>query len=315
VLAARVVMEQGVELHGLSFVTEFFSSDPEKFTKRIHEIAGEINLPLDVLDISSEFLAMLEKPRYGYGANFNPCIDCKILMLNKAKELMAGLGASFVITGEVLGERPMSQRKDALNSVEKWSGLKGYLLRPLSAKLLPPTKPETEGLVDRERLLDLSGRGRKRQFELAEKFGIEKHFTPAGGCLLTDPGFTRRLEDLAKHGKIKLEDVRLLKYGRHFRLDSATKFVLGRDEKDNAGVVSEQKENDAIFFPHGFGGPIGLLRGDASDANLNKAAGFLLTHSKARGKSRASVGVKSASGKRIITVKPAPREEIEAKRI
>jgi len=315
VLASKLMLDQGIDLIGLNFITEFASSDIEAFKKSIRSFAGEIDLKIQFIDISADFLEMLKNPRYGYGKHFNPCIDCKILMLKKAKELMPSLGASFIITGEVLGERPMSQRRDALNAIENKSGLKGDLLRPLSAKLLPETKAEQSGLVDREKLMDIRGRGRKPQIALAKKYGIKGHFTPAGGCLLTDPGFTRRLEDLIGHEGLNIEDIKILKYGRHFRLGKAAKVIIGRDEKDNKNLKGCIKPSDVMINTHGFPGPLGVLRGDHGRDIIQKAAGILASYTKHKNDPEVLVNISFGDVKERLAVKPAVQSELDPCRI
>ncbi|MGB3112500.1 MAG: hypothetical protein WBB84_05960, partial [Candidatus Omnitrophota bacterium] len=217
-LAAKLVQEQGIEVQGVAFVMSVASTSVRDFSHNVHIASNEAGIPVKIVDISKEFLNILKSPKHGYGSNMNPCIDCKIFMLRKAWEVMKEEGADFVVTGEVLGERPMSQRRDALNIIRKSSSLDGYLLRPLSAKLLDETIPEKEGVVDRERLLDIEGRSRKRQFELARKYGIKKFFPPAGGCLLADPIFAKKVKDLIDTDSLAIKNIDLLKYGRHFRM-------------------------------------------------------------------------------------------------
>ncbi|MBU1784134.1 MAG: tRNA 4-thiouridine(8) synthase ThiI [Candidatus Omnitrophica bacterium] len=315
-LAARVIMEQGIEVMGVCFVMSFASRDIEGFKQNVHKNACSAKIPLKIFDISEEFLRILENPRHGYGANLNPCIDCKILMLTHAKAMMAALKADFIVTGEVLGERPMSQRRDALNTITKGADLAGYLLRPLSAKVLDPTIPEQEGMVDRSRLHNITGRGRSRQFELAEKYGITKYFTPAGGCLLTDPGFTRRMKDLMRHGGLDPDAVKLLKHGRHFRIDAGTRVVVGRDEADNENILSTGKEMDVIVRLKEIAGPYVLLRGNTSISNIKKAASLCVSHSKSKNMASEKCEYWTAEGnERDLEAAPMIRTEIEKYRI
>lgn len=223
-----------------------------------------------------EFLNIIKKPKFGHGSCINPCIDCRIFMLKKAKEIMKKEKADFVATGEVLGERPMSQRKNILFLVERESKLEGKLLRPLSAKLLPKTIVEEKGLIDRNKLFDIQGRSRKKQIELAKKFKI-KYPTPAGGCLLTDENFAKKLRDLFKYKKnIKGEDVELLKIGRHFRVGK-DKIVVGRNEEENKKL---EKFKGIKLEPVDFPGPTVILQGK----NIKKAKELLLKYSKKKGK-------------------------------
>ena len=246
ILAARLVKEQGIDIIPLNFYIPFYSrhkGNPGKDTASF--VSDALGSELMTIDIGLEFLKILEKPNYGFGSNMNPCIDCKILMLSKAKGLMKELDAAFIVTGEVLGQRPMSQHKKALELIERRSGLKGILLRPLSAKHLSETLPEKEGWVNRGNLLDFSGRTRKPQIELAKAFKIKDYPNPAGGCLLTDPEFAKRLKDIIRHDELNIDNVELLKIGRHFRISPKTKLVVGRNEKEN-------KEIEAIFTENNF---------------------------------------------------------------
>jgi tRNA-uridine 2-sulfurtransferase len=315
-LAARVVMEQGIEVQGVCFVMAFASRDIAGFEKNVCESAELADIPIKIVDISDEFLQILEKPQHGFGANLNPCIDCKILMLKHAKAMMASEKADFIVTGEVLGERPMSQRRDALDIIKKESDLDGYLLRPLSAKVLAPTIHEADGMVDRSQLHGITGRGRYRQFELAEKYGITKYFTPAGGCLLTDPGFTRRMKDLISHGGFDSETIKLLKNGRHFRIDADTKVVVGRDEADNEDILSAKKKDDVIVRLKEIAGPYVLLRGDTSISNIKKAAALCIGHSKSKNMASERCEYWTVDGdEQDLEAVPMTRGEIEKYRI
>jgi len=228
ILAVKLLQEQGIKVAGLTFVSYFFNSDLAK------ESAKNLDIKLKIIDFSDEHLDMVKNPQYGYGKAINPCIDCHILMLKKAKEISEKF--DFVATGEVLGERPMSQNKRALELIAEQSGLKDYLLRPLSAQLLEPTVPEKNGLVARNKLLDISGRSRKRQIVLAKKWGIKEYPTPAGGCLLTDFQFGRRLKELFKQWPdCRGDDVRLLKLGRHFWVKD-NKIIVGRNQTENKEI-------------------------------------------------------------------------------
>jgi tRNA-specific 2-thiouridylase len=212
-LAAKVMMEQGIELEGLNFLTVFCTCTNRGETCLASQKAVEnLGIPLKIFNVSEEYLSVMKHPKHGYGRNMNPCIDCRIFMLKKTKAYMEESGAAFIITGEVLGQRPMSQRKDAMRLIEREAGLEGFILRPLSAKVLPITVPERERWVDREKLLKIEGRSRKPQIELAEHYSIRDYPCSAGGCLLTDPGFSKRMKDLMLHNpEFSLNDVHLLK--------------------------------------------------------------------------------------------------------
>lgn len=315
-LAARVVMDQGIEVQGVCFVIGFASKDNKTFERGVNKRAKDAGIPLKVIDVSKEFIEVLSSPRHGYGANINPCIDCKTFMLKKAGEMMKKEGYDLLVTGEVLGQRPMSQRREALNMIKRDSGLDGYILRPLSAKLLDETIPEKNGQVDRTRLLDLKGRSRKPQMELAKKFGMEKFAQPAGGCLLTEPGFAVKLKDLMANGALSMDDIALLKVGRHFRLDQKTKAVIGRDEKENELILFLKKEDDAVLRLVEDPGPYALLRGDVSAENIKKAAVYVVSHSKKKNQASAEVEwwIREAE-KKAVTVSPLSTQEIEKARL
>ncbi|MCS7202213.1 MAG: tRNA 4-thiouridine(8) synthase ThiI [Dictyoglomus sp.] len=242
ILAVWLILQQKIEVIGINFTTPFFSS--EKAIKA----SKFLNIPLEIIDITEEYLDILKNPKYGYGKNLNPCIDCHALMLKKSFELMKKYEGDFIITGEVLGERPMSQNINSLNIVAKYSGVEDYVLRPLSAKLLPITKPEREGLVEREKLLGIKGRSRKIQLELARNIGLKEIPTPSGGCLLTEKLFSKKLLDLLKNKEnITRRDLELLKIGRHFRLSNNIKLIIGRNKDENEKLLSFFSEQDTLF--------------------------------------------------------------------
>lgn len=254
-LAARLIKEQGIDVIGLKFKIPFSGNTNQNF--------ADSGIDIREVDIGGDFLKMLENPRYGYGVNMNPCIDCKIMMLNKARELMGQYDAKFIITGEVLGQRPMSQNKEALATIVKRAGLEGLVLRPLSAQLLAETVPEREGWIKRRDLLNFSGRGRRQQIKLAQDFGIKEYAQPAGGCLLTDPEFSKRLKEIIVHKELTLSNIELLKVGRHFRISPNAKLIVGRNEKENEKLVSLAGKDDYLFFPCAdLAGPTSLGRGE-----------------------------------------------------
>ncbi|OGF22985.1 hypothetical protein A3D45_02830 [Candidatus Falkowbacteria bacterium RIFCSPHIGHO2_02_FULL_42_9] len=268
-LAARILMEQGIEVTGLSFKSYFFG------TAKAKKVAEQLGMKLIEIDFSVEHLAMVKNPKHGYGKNMNPCIDCHALMLKKAKEIMVnppcppcqgGEQFNFVATGEVLGERPMSQNAKALKTVEKESGLTGRLIRPLSAKLLPESDSEKAGLVSRGKLLDLSGRSRKRQLALVKKYGIKEFASPGGGCLLTDPVFSEKLMKLFEYWPDGDGlDIQLLKYGRLFwlkdREEKDVLLIVGRDQEDNEQLEKLVRPGDVLIkFAPLVAGPTSLIR-------------------------------------------------------
>lgn len=268
-LAAQLLLEQDIQVIGVHFVSPFYSS--------IKKQTAEYEIKEIFLD--EEYIELVRNPKYGYGRNLNPCIDCKIFMLKKAKQIMKTLGASFIATGEVLKQRPMSQNYKMLQLIEKESGLEGYLLRPLSAKLLPETIPEKNKWVNRDKLLAISGKMRKKQLELAEKYGLKDIPQPAGGCLLTDPIFSKKLKDLFTYSeKISLDDIELLKIGRHFRISENFKVVIGRNQKENDKLKSFDCELYTIVEPVDAIGPVGVAVGSYNEEQFQLFLDMVATY-------------------------------------
>lgn len=306
ILAVKIIQEQGIEVIAFSFTTPFFSA------QKAIVAARSIDLPLIIDDITGEHLAMLRAPRYGYGRNMNPCIDCHALMLKKAGEKMVELGADFIFTGEVLGQRPMSQTKQSLHIVAKNSGFEPFIVRPLSAKLLPITMAEEKGLVDRARLLDIQGRGRKRQMALAYRYGITKYSNPAGGCLLTDPTFSKRLRDLFAHtAQTAVRDIELLKYGRHFRISEATKIIVGRNRKDNEMLLRFYAPTDIVITIRDYPGPVTLIPSGCDQALLARAASICVSYSDAPKDGSVTTVCRMGEAQFILAAKACSREETE----
>lgn len=314
-LAAKVVMEQGIELEALNFMTVFCTCTNRGETCLASQKAVEaLGIPLKVLNVSEEYLDVVKHPKHGYGSNMNPCIDCRIFMLKKARTYMEETGSAFIVTGEVLGQRPMSQRRDAMRLIEKEAELDGLILRPLSAKLLPPSTPEKEGWIDRERLLKIQGRSRKPQIQLAVHFGIRDYPCPAGGCLLTDPGFAKRMKDLILHQPdFSLNDVHLLKMGRHFRLSLKSKLVVGRNEEENQKIQTFSKEGDILFKVARYPGPLSLLRGEGEEGEIERAAAITARYGKARDLKKVEViyTKMKGNGERSLSISPVSENEIE----
>ncbi|MBW2286046.1 MAG: hypothetical protein JRF65_15790 [Deltaproteobacteria bacterium] len=249
-LAAELLRVQGLDVLALFFETPFFKS------KKAAQSARAMNLPFEVVDIAERHLEMVKRPKHGYGAHMNPCIDCHALMVRIAVEIMGREGADFIVTGEVLGQRPMSQNRRSLDLVAAESGVGGLLLRPLSAKRLPPTIPEEKGWVERERLMDFEGRSRKPQMALAEKLGIRDYPSPAGGCLLTEKAFSMRLKDLfAVRGDPEIRELELLKLGRYFRIGPESRLVVGRNKRENESIEALYRDTDALLYCRGIPGP------------------------------------------------------------
>jgi len=313
-LAAKIVMEQGIELEALNFLTVFCTCTNRGETCLASQKAvNALGIPLKVFNVSDEYLNVVKHPKHGYGSNMNPCIDCRIFMLKKAKVYMEEAGASFIVTGEVLGQRPMSQRRDAMRLIEKEAGLEGYILRPLSAKFLPVTIPEKEGWINRETLPEFQGRSRKPQIKLADHYGIRDYPCPAGGCLLTDPQFAKRMKDLMLYSpNFSLNDIHLLKIGRHFRLSHNLKLVVGRNEEDNKKIQTFAQEGDILLKALQHPGPLSLLRGEPNGIEIEKAASITVRYGKAKDLKRVEVLYKKGNedSYRSISVTSIPDEKI-----
>ena len=315
-LVVKLLQAQGINIEALHFSNIFHASIyKDKKTSEAVSAAKEYNIPIKVFDITDELMRLVECPRFGHGSGMNPCIDCRIFILKKAKEYMHKVGAGFIATGEVLGERPMSQRKDALNIIEKEAGLKGYLLRPLSARLLEPTIPEKKGWINREKLLDIKGRSRKPQIELAKKLSVNNYPVPAGGCLLTDKEYSKRVKDLITHKGWAVENAILLKYGRHFRIDENSKAVIGRDEKENAKLEKLKNEKDVMLRTISHPGPTSILKGQASKEKIELMAGITAYFVKKKKCEAIKVEVNENGCQKILEVFPATEEEIIKYRI
>jgi len=279
-LAVKLMTDQGIDVTALHIYIGFGSrGDVSEQLRRRAELAGA---DFRLIDVREEYIReILFDPVYGYGKNFNPCIDCHGYMFKIARAMMPELGASFLVTGEVVGQRPMSQRPDALKQVQKLAGDNEdrLILRPLSAKLLEPTKPEIAGWVDREKLLDINGRGRERQLAMAAEYGWEDYESPGGGCLLTEPSYAAKIRDFIAHEEFGVEDIDLLKYGRHFRLPDGTKLVVGRHKEDNEALL-KLVNPDYIPIRLPVVGPYSLLHRAASPADRELAARIALTYGK-----------------------------------
>lgn len=317
ILAVRLVQEQGIEVEAINFLTIFCTCTHKGCQHAATKAAQELKIPLKIMNITEEYLSVIKNPKHGYGSNMNPCIDCRIFIFKKAKEYMEQIGASFLITGEVLGERPMSQRRDAILLIQKEAGLKGLILRPLSAKLFEPTVPEKEGIIDRSKLLDIRGRSRKPQISLAKELGILDYPCPAGGCLLTDPGFAKRTKDLLDRDALNMDNVKLLKYGRHFRLSEHTTFIVGRDESENNMLLSLAGPDDIIFKLMDHEGPISILRGSRGRELIGLAGQIALHHTKFRDKGPLRINYWKGSNlnTETIEVMALGKDEIEQFRI
>lgn len=280
-LAVKLLTLQGIEVIALH-IDIGFNSKKEAHTS-LHQRALMAGAKLEVVDVHNEYLQeVLFNPRYGYGKQFNPCIDCHGYMFRIAKGLLSAYGASFIITGEVIGQRPMSQTKEALRNVKRLAHdlEENLILRPLSAKLMEETTPEQKGWVDRAKLLDLNGRGRSKQLELARHFGWEDYPSPAGGCLLTDIQFSARIRDLLAHERFETSDTLILKYGRHFRLPNGAKLILGRNQHENEFLEHVQSTKYTSVYVHEINAPFGLISSNASLDDQMLACRILLSFTK-----------------------------------
>ena len=306
-LAVKLMMNQGIEVTALNFITPFCTCTRKGCRHEASRIAKEFVIKIKVISVKEDYIEMVRNPKHGYGKNMNPCIDCRILMLKKAKEYMKEISASFLFTGEVLGQRPMSQRKNAMKIIEKEAGLEGLILRPLSARFLEPTIPEREGLVNRERMLNIRGRWRRPQMELAEEFGIEDYQCPAGGCRLTDPQFAKRVKEAFEHDEDGIQDMNLLKYGRHFRLPSGAKVIVGRNEEENSIISRFAEEKDLLMEVVGFGSPITLLKDSCDERDIKTAASVCVRYCNYKEKAEVRIGCRER-WERTLFVEPTKEE-------
>jgi len=298
-LAILVMMRHGVQVEAIRFSTPFICNiyDSSSDDSDSYLSAKQLSFPIKVHRLGKKFVEIVKHPRHGYGKNLNPCIDCRLLMLREAKDYMEMTGADFIITGEVLGQRPMSQMRNTINLIDKKCGLGGRLVRPLSGKLFEPTLPEKEGLIKRDWLLDINGRSRKRQMQLADEFGLKEYTNPAGGCYLTDSIYCKKLKDLMMHTKnFDFNDINLLTAGRQFRLSENCKLVVGRDEKENDNLVSLIKDDDMIIEVLDVGSPIAALRGEVQVEDIELAAAIAARYSDAKYKDSVMVNVLDIAG-------------------
>ncbi len=313
ILATELIRRQGIEVIAFNIKTPFGIPKKDGSTEA-NQAAEQLNVPLKVLNVDKEYIKMLRNPKHGYGKNINPCVDCKIFILKKAKQYAKEVGADFLFTGEVLGERPMSQHGPALKTIEHEAGLKGKLLRPLSAKLLAATVAEKKGLVDRNRLLSIQGRSRKPQLELAKDYGITVFPSPAGGCLLTCEEYAKKLRDLFENKKrITVADVALLRVGRHFRV-GRNKIVVGRNRDENNFLANNRAKGDYYFELPDIVGPISLLQGPKTKSAIEAAAKLTAFYSDAK-TSEAKVKFGKEKLNRKMTVTLPTRPEVDKLRV
>jgi len=318
-LAVRMMIEQGVDVEAVAIKTPFCDFDCGKGCgHRVKEVADELGITLKTVYFGEEYLRMLKDPKHGYGSGMNPCIDCRAMMYNAAREHMEKIGADFIVTGEVLFQRPMSQNTRALHIIENETGMTGKVLRPLSAKHLPATDAEKAGLISRDKMGDIKGRSRSGQLAMAKGFGVAEPPNAAGGCLLTDPAFSKRIRDLMDHsdGIPSLNDVELLKVGRHFRLHSEAKLVVGRNEEENGIVKALAVGTDIVIEAKDYVGPTCVLRGkNLDDIMLAKCAAIVLRYSDAPKDVESKVRVVLSNDEKEILAYPADNAEADCLRI
>jgi tRNA-specific 2-thiouridylase len=321
-LAVRIMLEQGVEVEAVAIKTPFCDFDCGKGCgHKVKEVASDLEIPLKTIYFGEEYLRMLKRPKFGFGSGMNPCIDCRSMMYNAAKEHLKKIDADFIVTGEVLYQRPMSQNNRALDIIEKETDTQGKVLRPLSAKSLPMTDIEKDGSVKRENLCNIVGRSRKGQLALARKFGIDDPPNAAGGCLLTDPQFSKRIRDLMQYlddpEKVpSINDVELLKVGRHFRLSKAAKLIVGRDQNENYIMSSLVINDDIVIEAEDFPGPTCILRSkNYEDSWVEKSSQIVLRYSDSPRGHESKVRVKYHGQVNVISAYPIGNRELESLRI
>lgn len=311
-LAVKLILDQGLDVEAVNFVSPFCLCG--KGGCGAAQVAKNLHVPLKTISVGEEYLRIVRKPRFGYGRNMNPCVDCRIFMLKKAKKYAKEMGASFIFTGEVLGQRPMSQQLCTLGIIEKEAGLKDQIVRPLSAKLLPPTEAEKRGLVKRDKFLEIEGRARKTQLKLAQELNVTDYSCPSGGCLLTYREFACKLRDLFDHKKrVSLRDVQLLKIGRHFRFGK-NKIIVGRNEAENHLLLRMRMASDYCFEAQNTGSPMTLLQGPKTRTAIGKAAELTAYHSD---KKLGDLSVRFGKGdfNKSIRIPIPSREEVEKLRV
>ncbi|MDD2310464.1 MAG: hypothetical protein PHH91_12855 [Desulfuromonadaceae bacterium] len=305
ILAVKMMLDLDIEVEALHFTSPFYAYTDKNSDCRseVIGIANKYNIPIKVMNERMDYIEMVRNPAHGYGKGFNPCIDCRIYLLKKAKEYMLETGADFVFTGEVLGQRPMSQRRDTMRVIEKESGLEGLLLRPLSARHFEPTIPEKEGWVDRDKLLAIEGRSRKVQMQMADDMDVKEYPPPAGGCLLTELSYIPKVRDVFDHAEeLNLRDFRLLKTGRHFRLAAHSKAIMGRSEGDNNRLELSRQTGEAALTWLDGNTPVAIIIGEQDDDLYKLSARILLRYTKAEPGAECRIELRQNESTRIFSV-------------
>jgi len=321
-LAVLLLRRQNIEVTAVTFLMYFGCdmSDRASCTTDATSLAHQYVFDLKMCHLADKFTEIVKNPKFGHGRNMNPCMDCRILMLKEAAELMEMTGADFIATGEVMGQRPMSQRRDTFPVIDREAGLKGRVLRPLSARLMPPTEAEIAGLVDREQLYDFHGRSRKPQIALARELGLKDYPAPAGGCLLTEPNYAYRLKELLSHNPDPSNrELHMLRVGRQFRMPSGLKLVVGRDEQDNDRLLELRQEGDSKLFVPDVGSPVALIIGNGGsgppEEDIEFSAAVCARYSGARKMAEVSVRLERGGIERDVLVEPIRDEEMGEYRI
>jgi tRNA U34 2-thiouridine synthase MnmA/TrmU len=321
-LAILLMRKQNIDVTAVTFLMHFGCdmSDTSSCTSDASSVAARFGFTVKMCHLADKFTEIVKNPKFGHGKNMNPCLDCRILMLKEAKVLMEMTGADFIVTGEVLGQRPMSQRMDTFPKIDRESGLEGLVLRPLTAQHLSPTKPEVDGLVDRDQLMGIVGRGRKEQIALAAELGLTEYPAPAGGCLLTEPNFSHRLKELLAHEPDpSLKSLHLLRVGRHFRLKGGQKIIVGRDEGENDRLESLADSGDLMLVVTDAPSPLTLVSASASKEEITFAAAACARYSDEKKKPEVTLAVMKGGGEgrveREIIVAPASNEELDKVRV
>jgi tRNA-specific 2-thiouridylase len=318
-LAVSIMLDMGVEVEAVNFKTIFCTCTsgrkPKGCGSEAQRVSRQLGVKLSVFSVTQEYLEIIKHPRHGWGSSVNPCIDCRIFMFCKAKKYMQEIGADFIVTGEVLGQRPMSQHMRAIRLIEKESGLEGLVVRPLCAKLLPPSRPETEGLIGREKMLAIQGRSRKPQIQLAAEKGITEYACPAGGCLLTDKIYGKKVRELLRHNPdADMADLRLLKYGRHFRLDDGSKIIVGRDEEENQRLEELGRDYLKMQVIDRLG-PVTLAPAGISVEMKRLAASITARYSKKRNTASVAIRCWTNGSEELLDVSPVEDEKLSLWRV
>jgi len=318
ILAMRLMREQGVEITALHILTPFFLYNPRR-DQAARQIASRLGVPICVYPVAQDYMEIICHPQHGRGMGMNPCVDCRIFMYRIARSKMEEAGADFIFTGDVVGERPMTQRHHALRLIDREAGVQGLVLRPLSARLLPPTSAEEKGLIDRGRLLAISGRSRAPQMSLAKKLGVDYYPSPGGGCLLTDITFSPKIAEALAHNESSIDDMHLLRYGRHYRLSDGARLAVGRRRLENRALLGMARRGDFILrIPEDLPGPTAVLRRFGSEASIHLAAQIVAALSDLGGQGRVPVEIFPARQPKkanMLYVKALPSLEVENLRI